>query len=382
MLDELLALGDRIVAQAKPGEQLEAIAVNEIDTEVRVYDGDIEQFTSATSQGIGIRVIADQRQGFAWAGSLDPSVIEETLAEARDNATFGSVDPDLALAEPDGVDMPELDLYEPAVAEFATDDKIALALDLERKAAAGDPRVVVVESADFADSISQGAVVSTTGIRIAGQDSGSYVSAVVIAGDGADETQVGFGYSVNRNPNELDITHASKMAVERSTRLLGATKPETGRTTIVLDPMVTASFLGIIGSTLSGEALLKGRSLFADRIGEQVASPLITLVDDPTNPKAFTAGEADGEGLATRRKSLIDNGQLATFVHNSYTARRGYGFDRQRRTGFHLNAQRRRDRSVARSWHPTAGRTDRRHRRRRADPGCFRSAFGCQPCQR
>ena len=96
MLDELLEIGDRVVARAHDDEQLEAIVVNEIDTEVRVYEGDIESFTSATSQGIGIRVIRDQRQGFAWAGSLDPGVIDSTLSEARDNAGVGSVDADLA----------------------------------------------------------------------------------------------------------------------------------------------------------------------------------------------------------------------------------------------------------------------------------------------
>ena len=321
MLDELLELGDRIVGRAKEGEQLAAIVVNDRETEVRVFEGDVESFTSATSQGIGIRVINNQRQGFVWAGTLDPDVIDSTLAEARDNATFGSVDPDLKLAEPDGVPMAELDLYDQAVADFPTDDKIALALELEKMTKAGDPRVVLVESADFADSISEAAVVTTSGIRIGGRDAGSYVTSTVIAG-GDDETQIGFGYAVGRNPRELDLVKASEMAVERSTRLLGAVKPDTGRITVVLDPMVTAQFIGIIGATLSGEAVLKGRSLFADRLGETVGSELLTLVDDPTNPNAFTAGEADGEGLATRRNVLIEDGRLNKFVHNSYTARR------------------------------------------------------------
>jgi len=321
MLETLLALGDRVVARANPGEQVEAIVVNETDTEVRVFEGDVESFTSATSQGIGIRVISDQRQGFAWAGSLDEDVITQTLSEARDNATFGSLDPDLDLAEPDGVELAELDLYSEDVNNFATDDKIALALDLEAQTKDRDKRVVVVESVDYADSVSQGAVVTTKGIRIGGQDSGCYVTATVIAGD-EEETQIGFGYSVQRDPAKLDLDHASQMAVDRSTRLLGAVKPPTERLTVVLDPMVTAQFLGIIGSTMSGEAMLKGRSLFAERLGETVAAASITLVDDPTNPKAFTASEADGEGLATRRNVLIDQGRLDKFVHNSYTGRR------------------------------------------------------------
>ena len=181
MLDELLALGDRVVARAKPGEQIEAIVVNETDTEVRVFDGDVESFTSATSQGIGIRVINNQRQGFAWAGSLDPDVIDSTLSEARDNATFGSVDPDLDLAEPDGVPMAELDLYDESVNTFETDAKIALALELEAMTNGRDPRVMLVESVDFADSVGHAAVVSTKGIRMGDRDSGSYVTATVIA---------------------------------------------------------------------------------------------------------------------------------------------------------------------------------------------------------
>jgi PmbA protein len=91
---------------------------------------------------------------------------------------------------------------------------------------------------------------------------------------------------------------------------------------VVLDPYVTAMFLGVISSTLNGEAVIKGRSLFKDRVGEQVASPLVTLVDDPTNPAAYTATDIDGEGLAARRNQLISAGVLQGFVHSSYSARR------------------------------------------------------------
>lgn len=321
MLDDLFALGDRIVGRATAGEQIEAIVVNETDTEVRVFEGDVESFTSATSQGIGIRVIKDQRQGFAWAGSLDEEIIDSTLSEARDNATFGTVDPFLDMAEPDGVEQAELDLYDERINSFSTEEKISLALELEKITKDRDPRVMLVESADFADSVSQGVVVTSKGIRTGGRDSVCYVTATVLAG-GDDDTQIGFGYSVDRHPGELDLDHASQMAVDRSVRLLGATKPPTEKLTIVLDPMVTAQFLSILGSTMSGESVLKGRSLFADRLGELVAAPSITLVDDPTNPKAFTASEADGEGLATRRNVLIENGKLNKFVHNSYTGRR------------------------------------------------------------
>ena len=135
MIDEdaLLAIGDRVVAMARDGEQVEAVVVHDRDTEIRVYEGDIESLSSAESQGVGIRVVSDQRQGFAYAGTFDDDVLAETLEDARDNAAFGTPDPDLGLAEPDGVDVADLDLWRDALASFPTDQKVDLAVDLERQ---------------------------------------------------------------------------------------------------------------------------------------------------------------------------------------------------------------------------------------------------------
>ncbi len=319
--EELLEIGDRVVGWARPGEQLEAVVVHERDTEIRVYEGEIESFTSAESAGVGIRVIADSRQGIAYAGTLDADVLAETVAEARDNAAFGSPDEFYGLAEPDGVPIIDLDLYNPAVEAFETSAKIDMAIELEAIVRAGDSRVIGVESADYVDSVAAGAVVSTTGIRHSGRDSGCYVAASSLAAEG-DDTQTGFGYSVARSPHELDVARAGADAVERATRLLGAVKAKSQRLTVVFDPYVTAQFLGIIGATMSAESVLKRRSLFAERLGQEVAASCVTLVDDPTDPEAFTATDTDGEGLASRRNVLIDAGTLDHFLHNSYTARR------------------------------------------------------------
>ena len=321
MSEELLQIGDRIVALAKGGEQVEVVVGRSTSTEVRVYEGAVEQLASATSAGIGVRVISDNRQGFAYAGSLDEDVLAETLAEARDNATFATPDEWLGLAEPDGVTVPSLDLYREGLAKVSTESKIDLAIELEKAVRASDRRITGIDAADYADGISEGAVVTTTGIRTASRDSSCYVSVSCVAQDGED-TQTGFGFSVGRMPEDLDIEAAAADAGRRATRLLGATQPKSGRVTVVLDPYVTAQFLGIIGSTLSGEAVLKGRSLFADRIGEEVAAGGFTLIDDATNPLAYSSSETDGEGLASRRNVLIEAGRLNQFVQNAYTARR------------------------------------------------------------
>jgi PmbA protein len=322
---ELLDIADEVVGWANDGEQVEVVVAHSSDTEVRVYEGEVESLSSAVSQGVGIRVITDagngeRRQGFAYAGTLDRDVLRETLDAARDNAGFGTVDELLGLAEPDGVPVPALDLWNDELGAATAEQKVALATELEAAVRGADPRISGVESAELVDSVDEAAVVTTTGIRSSSREVACYLAAYALATEG-DDTQTGFGYSVGRRLSELDLEKTAKDAADRATRLLGATKPASGRTTVVLDPFVTAQLLGIIGGTLSGEAVLKGRSLFADRVGDTVGSGLLTLVDDPTDARAFTAGETDGEGLATRRNVLIEDGRLQGFVHNTYTGR-------------------------------------------------------------
>ncbi|MBM3799510.1 MAG: TldD/PmbA family protein [Actinobacteria bacterium] len=317
---ELLAIADRVVALAQSGELVEAYVSRSLSTDVRVYEGEVEHFVSAQSEGIGIRVIRDGRTGTSYAGTLDPAVIADVLAEARDNLGYGEVDEWSGLAEPDGVAVTPQVLWSERLESVPTARKIELAKELERLARAADSRVRVDDS-NYSDAFGEAAVATTTGIRVSGRENGCYLSVGTLADDG-DETQTGFGFSVGRDVDELDIEKAAREAADRATRLLGATKPASRRVTVVLDPFVTAQFLGIIGGTLNGDSVVKGRSLFANRLGDQVASPLVTLVDDPTNPLAYTATDIDGEGLAARRNVLIDRGTLGMFVQSSYSARR------------------------------------------------------------
>ena len=319
-MSDLLKMAEQIAAQARPGEQVEAYVSRGSETSVRVYQGELEQFTSAQSEGIGVRVIRDGRTGFAYAGTLDPTVVGEVLADARDNVQFGTSDEWAGLAVPDGVDVQPLVLWDERLEKCHTDRKIELARELERLALASDRRIRV-EEADYSDGAGEAAVATSTGIRVVGRENGCYVSVSTLA-DEKGETMTGFGFSVGRDPLGLDLAKAAKEGVERATRLLGAGKPTSKRTTVVLDPYVTAMFLGILASTLNGESVAKGRSLFKDRLGDEVAAPSLTLVDDPTDTRAYTATEVDGEGLAARRNLLIDRGRLHQFVHSSYSARR------------------------------------------------------------
>ena len=189
---ELLALAERVAGWAHTGEAVEVYVARGTETEVRAYEGEVESLTSATSAGIGIRVVVDHRLGFAWAGSLDESVLAETLAEARDNAAFATADEHVRLAEPDGVAAVPVDLWDDRLAGIPTTKKIELALALEAQARGADPRIRQVDAADYGDVASESALVSTTGIRSSSRKTSGYLSVGVIAGEG-DASQTGEG---------------------------------------------------------------------------------------------------------------------------------------------------------------------------------------------
>ncbi|MGZ4676042.1 MAG: TldD/PmbA family protein [Acidimicrobiia bacterium] len=321
---ELGAIAAGVAGAALDGEQVEAYVVRSRETEIKVFAGDVESLSVAEAAGIGIRVIADGRQGIAYAGSLDADVVAATLADARDNASYGAQDPGYGLATPDdlrGREPAVLDLWRDDVLATPTDAKVELAIAVDRATQAADARIRGVESTDYGDAALEMAMVASTGVGAAMRRTSASVASVAMAGE-RDETQTGYGFDVARAFGDLRGERAAGMAAERATRLLGATQPATRRIPVIFDPLVSASILSLIGSALNGEAVLKGRSMFADRVGETIAASCVSIVDDPTNAEAFGASPTDGEGLPTQRVTLVEDGRLLGFLHNLYTARR------------------------------------------------------------
>jgi PmbA protein len=316
----LLDLVEQIASRAQPGEELEVYASRVEEVDVRAFDGEVESLSSASSSGVGIRVIVEGRQGFAHVGALEEHLIEATLADARDNARFATPDEHVALATPDGVAAVKLDLWDPEVGSLPTDAKVQMALDLEKRVRQGDPRIRQVVSADYGDMRSESAIAGSNGISASTRRTVASLSVAAIAGDEDRHTGVGFG--VSRGPGGLDVERIADDAIERSTRLMGARKIPSTTTTVVLDRRVTSTLLAVIAGALSGESVFKGRSMFAGRLGEAVGVPELVLVDDPTDARALGAASNDAEGLACRRNVLIDGGRLMGFVFDTTSGRR------------------------------------------------------------
>lgn len=333
-MNTLLDLAARAVDAAKPGEHVEAFAEWGRTLEVKALSGEVESLSQAESRGLGVRVIVDGRLGYAYVADPDPAELADAVEQARTNAALTTPDEGNVLPAPqqfrdlDGLLVRELE-------ETPVDAKVRMALDLERMTLAADPRVRGVDLVEYGEGVGRAAIVSTEGVRAAYERGDCWAVSNPLATQG-DETQTGFSFALGRKPSDLDLAEVAREAVARAVRLFGAAKPKTEKMPVLLDPNAAASFLGVLASALTAEAVLKGRSLFAGRIGERVASEVVDLVDDGRLLDGPGAAPFDDEGVPTGRTPLIEGGVLKSYLHNVYTAKRmgGSSTGNARRAGF------------------------------------------------
>ena len=319
--EELLPLLDRIVERGQPGEGVEAFGLDETETVVKAHNGQVESLSSARRRGIGIRVVRDQQIGYCFTVDLTESVLADALAEARTNATVGSPDLGNVLAEPaPPPPMDETQLYDAAVEDTSPEQKVDAALELEAAARDGE-RITGTDSAQYGDGVRTAAIVSSTGVRASYRTSDAYVLVEALAGQNG-STAAAYGLSMGRSLRELKIRSAAAEAVERATRLLGGRTPASARLPIVFDPFVTASFLGVVAGGLTAEAVQRGRSLFAGKVGQQLAPDFVDLIDDGRLIDGPAAAPWDGEGTPTQRTVLLEAGVLQGYLYHVASAMR------------------------------------------------------------
>jgi PmbA protein len=319
----LADLGDltRAAVEAAAGDEaVEAYAEESRRTEVDALRGEVEGLTFAESRGVGVRLMSGGRMGYAYAADPSPDEVREAVARARENAALAAPDEFNVLPAAEAFEpMPEV--FRASQADIPTDRKVALALDVERRAVHTDPRVTKVDMAQVGDGVARVAIASSTGMAAEYARTDAWAVCVTLAVEG-DETQTGFSYRIARERGELGWEDVVDEAVQRGVRMLGAVKPPTAKIPVVLDQFAGMTFLGVLSAALSAEAVLKGRSLFAGRVGDRMGSELFTLVDDGHVLAGPGACPFDDEGVPSRRTELFTRGALNGFLHNTYTATR------------------------------------------------------------
>ncbi len=305
---------------AAPDEEVEAYAHEARRTEASALRGEVEGLSFSESRGVGVRVVRDSRLGYAWAA--DPSVdeVHDTVRRARENARLAEPDefnglPGFEPADP----MPEL--FKEEAAAMTADAKVRMALDLEQRAVSLDPRVTKVDVAQVGDAVGRVAIASTAGVMAEYARTDAWCVVVGLAVEG-DETQTGYSFKIGRELGALGPEAIADEAVERSVQMLGAVKPPTAHVPVILDQFAAVEFLGVLAGALNAEAVLKGRSLFATMVGQQVGSDLFTLVDNGREADGPGSCPFDDEGVPSGRTELFTRGALNGFLHDTYTARR------------------------------------------------------------
>jgi PmbA protein len=298
----------------------EAWTEESVSRRVRVYAGEVESLSDAGGRGVGVRAFVNGRSGYAFGTDLTEPGLLEVAKAARDAAE--AADPDEHDGLPDEFGTSPVDgLASDAMSGWSTEDKVELTLAVER-AARARPGVTQVENAVYSDAEGSVALANSRGFAAGYDATQAWAYASAFAGEGAD-LMTGMGIDLGRDPGALDPDAIGAEAADRALALVGARQPESRRCPVVLDAFVAASFLGFIGSMLSADAVQRGRSLFADHEGDEIADPVLALADDATNPEGPASAPFDGEGSPTRRTPLIGGGRLLTFLFDVRTARRG-----------------------------------------------------------
>lgn len=307
-------------ALAAGASDAEAWAEEGVEREIRVYEGAVESLTDAASRGIGIRSFDGDRWGYAYGTDLSEAGLR-SLADAAAGAA-AVADPDEYAGLPDDFGAADVgSLASPALGDWDTARKIDLALAIE-KAARSRPGISQVEETMYADASGRVALANSRAFSASFESTISYAWASAFAGEGSD-LMTGLGVGMGRDPGAIDPEAVGGEAAERALGLVGARQTEGRRCPVVLDTFVAASFAGFIGGMLSADAVQRGRSLFAEREGDEIAGPEFVLADDGLHAEGPSTTPFDSEGSPRRRTPLVEDGRLLTFLFDAPTARRG-----------------------------------------------------------
>ncbi|MHB8630761.1 MAG: TldD/PmbA family protein [Candidatus Limnocylindria bacterium] len=289
-------------------------------TSVEVRNGELENAITRGERGIGVRVLRGGHVGFAYSSDLSPEGIEDCVTAARDIAAVTEPDPDVSIAT-DAIASPDLQLYENGIDGRSVAERTAVALAVERAARNVDPRITGFRKTTYSDGTMTTIVATTADVRGAYRETyfSAGTSAVASAGD---ERQIGYHGEARRRFAAVDPAAVGRRSAELAVGKLGARPFKTQALPIVLDPYMGMALLGALVPLFSADSVIKGKSLFAGKVGETVASERVSLVDDARTPGALRSAPFDGEGVATTTRTLVDRGVLRGYLSSLKTAKK------------------------------------------------------------
>jgi PmbA protein len=327
-IDALLALAAQVIDRALKGgaDVAEAIARSGSDLSVRVRLGETELVEEAGHRSVGMRIMKGRRVALTSTSDLTPAGLDRFIGDALELADLSQEDPFAGPADPALIargPFPDLDLFDSSMGNLDAGQAIELARKTENAARTADPRITNSEGATVSRTAGAVGMVLSGGFRAGYRATYASISAVPLAEDEGGKKRRGHHYSAKRFWDELDDPEkVGREAARRTVRKLGARKVPTCEAPVVFDPEAARSIIGTFASCAMGGAIWRKSSYLLGREGTAVASPLITLVDDPLRPRAPGSRPFDGEGLPARSNLVVERGILQTYLCDSYSGRK------------------------------------------------------------
>jgi PmbA protein len=309
-------------ARAAGADAADVLVAEGTEFSVTVRKGEVETLTEAGSKALGVRVFVGRRTASTHTSDFSWPTLRRLVEEVVGMARATGEDPAAGL--PDELVPPEdvdLQLFDPSPGTLPTGERIERARRAEAEALAA-PGIVNSQGASW--SSGEGSVVLANTLGFLGGYRTSSVSLSVVPQAGRDgQMERDYWYTTGRGLSDLEPPEqVGRTAAERTLRRLGARQVPTGEVPVVFDPESAAEVLGTVFSAVSGYAVFRGATFLRDRLGEEVASPLLTLVDDGRRVRGLGSRPFDGEGLPTRRNVPVERGVLRHWLCDSYSARR------------------------------------------------------------
>lgn len=298
--------------KAKAIQKYEIFVAQSDMVRAEAKEGQVQSLDRASESGISIRLLLDGAMGFAYGRAAHPDLIEAAIISARHQ--FKDVHNHI----PRTYDTYQtVDVFDARVADAGPDDCITRAITLESSARDADSRIQQVRKATFARGIGAIHIVNSNGIAVSQRATSCSASIMVMAKE-QDEMQSGYEYDFSHAWEGVDVQLIGRSATHKAVNMLGARQIRTMRIPIIFDNACTADMLEIIGDAFLGENVLKGKSFLKDKLGSACFSPCLTLIDNPLDAKAADASGFDGEGVPSRKNTLVEKGVVSAFVYDSY----------------------------------------------------------------
>jgi len=327
-VDSLMALAASLVERARKGgaDVAEVIARAGSELSVRVRLGETELVEEAGHRAVGMRVMKGQRVALTSTSDLTPAGLDRFVADALELAELSQEDPFAGPADPKELakgPFPELELFDPAMGNLDAAQAIDIARKCEDAARKLDKRITNSEGATVSRTAGSVALALSSGFRGGYRGSFASVYTVPLAEDEGGKKRRGSYYSAKRFLADLeDAEEVGKEAARRTLRKLGPRKVATCEAPVVFDREAARSIIGTFAGCAMGGSIWRKSSYLAGREGTEVASPLITLVDDPLLVRGPGSRPFDGEGLLGRRNCVVERGVLKMYLCDSYSGRK------------------------------------------------------------